>query len=385
MGARVERAIAVAVLAVRATFVVQMVLAVIDVTTRADRPFLFAGFAVAMILESALLAGVLLRSNSMTRTAAVIDILFIIVMILAEPLYSSPADRVGTWAAWGFAAGGAASLSAGTGLRSLRGAGLAGVALAAAYLAVSLPAASGTGMAGTALTNSVALVGFAVGSWVTARYGRNLAGIADAALAEAADVARRAAVDRQRMLLHDQATVLSLLSQTGLNLDLDMALRDQAARGSQQIRAFLAQEDLPAADRTSSDNGLPLPGVLATAVGEFADLPLTMNIDLVAGLRLSGSAGEALAAALRTLLHNVRQHARATAVTLHADRLPDGAWEVTVQDDGVGIESDRAAGFGLTVQAGSALREAGMSVTVESAPTDGTTVTIVGPTLVADA
>jgi signal transduction histidine kinase len=50
-----------------------------------------------------------------------------------------------------------------------------------------------------------------------------------------------------------------------------------------------------------------------------------------------------------------------------------------VQDDGVGFDPTRPYGFGLRVQAGSALREAGLSVEVDSAPQEGSRITIVGP------
>lgn len=155
-------------------------------------------------------------------------------------------------------------------------------------------------------------------------------------------------------------------------------MREQASRGSRQIRAFLAREDVPAAPGTVTGNLVSLAGVLRAVAEEFSDLALTVNVDLAAGIRVSGATGHALASGVRTLLHNVRRHARAGAVTVHADRLADGCWEVTVQDDGVGFDPDAVSGFGLRVQAGSALHEAGMGVVVDSAPGEGTKVTITG-------
>ncbi|MGN6330328.1 MAG: ATP-binding protein [Motilibacteraceae bacterium] len=281
--------------------------------------------------------------------------------------------------AWGFGAGATAAMSAGAGLPRLRHAAGGGGALVVAYLVVSLPAASHIGVAWTAVTNSVALIGFAAGTWVVARFIRELAAAADVARAGAAELARRAALDRQRLLLHDQATVLSLLSRPGLDQATESALRQQAARASRRVRAFLAQEGATAGLEVAGGAPLPLTGLLAAVVEEFGDLPLTVNIDLAGGVCLSGAASQTLAAAVRTLLHNVRQHARATAVTLHADTRPDGAWEVSVQDDGVGFDPEAVSGFGLRVQAGSALRESSMSVAVDSAPGEGAKVTIIGP------
>jgi signal transduction histidine kinase len=379
MEARAERAIVMAVLVVRATFVVQLVVSLAHSLGRAERPVLFTALAVTMLLESALLVAVSVRRRRLTRRAALVDVAVIVVMVLAEPLYSRPVDRVGTWVAWGFSAAAAGALTAGVGPRRLREAVLCALAMVGAYLAVSLPAATVTGFGWTAVTNSVALVGFAVGAWLTARLVRELARAADEARAEAAEAARRAAVERQRGLLHDQATVLSLLSRPGLPPETESALRHQAARGSKQIRAFLAHEDAPAAGSPTDGRSVPLAAVLAAVADEFADLPLTLNVDLAGQVRVAAAAAQTLAAAVRTLLHNVRRHAAATAVTVHADELPDGSWEVTVQDDGVGFDPARAPGYGLRVQAGSRLRELGMTAVVDAAPGEGTRVSIAGP------
>lgn len=90
MEARAERAIVTAVLAVRATFVVQLGLAICDGAAQAERPELFVGLGLAMVLESVLLAVFLMRRRAVTRTASLVDLWFIAVMILAEPLYSTP-------------------------------------------------------------------------------------------------------------------------------------------------------------------------------------------------------------------------------------------------------------------------------------------------------
>lgn len=379
MGARAERAIAIAVVAVRVTFAVQLILAIVHGAGRAEQPGLFVGLGLAMVLESVLLCAFVVRRWAVTRTAAALDLAFVALMILAEPLYSAPEDRVGTWIAWGFGAGAAAALATGVGLPRLREAAGGGGVLVVAYLVASVPAGRQTGTGWTAVTNSVALIGFSLGAWVTARFIRDLAGAADAARAETAELARRAAVERQRLLLHDQATVLSLLSRSGVDGELQAVLRQQALLGSRQIRAFLAREEAPAGVAVDRDGApVALARVLRAVAEEFGDLPLTVNVDLAAGVRVDGVAAIALGAAVRTLLHNVRRHAGAGAVTLHADRLPEGSWEATVQDDGMGFDPTLTAGFGLRVQAGSALRELGMGVAVQSAPGEGTKVTIIG-------
>lgn len=113
MGARADRAIVIAVVAVRATFVVQLILAVVDGAGRVGRPGLFVGLGPAMVVESVLLCVFLLRRRALTPTAAVVDLAVIAGMILAEPLCSGAADRVGTWVAWAFGAGAAGALATG--------------------------------------------------------------------------------------------------------------------------------------------------------------------------------------------------------------------------------------------------------------------------------
>lgn len=379
VGARAERTIGIGVIAARATFLLQLILSVNDGYSRSPSPAVFALAAGAMVVESIVFGVVVWRRGALSQRTAAVDVGLVAVLVALEPLYSSAADRVGTWAAWGFAAAIIVALTAGAGLRRGLSVAVAALVLWGVYVAVSLPAAWGRGMTSTALVNSVAMLGFAAAAWVFARFIRELARLADEARAEAAAVARNAELECQRMLLHDQATVLSWLSHTGLDPAMELALRDQAGRASQQIRAFLAAE--PAATQLATDIGEPLlRDVVSTVAGEFHDLPLTLNVDLVQDRQLEAHVGAALAAALRTLLHNVRRHARATSVVIHADRLADDRWELTVTDDGVGFDPAASTlGYGLRVQAGEALRAAGLGVCIDSGLGEGTRVAITGP------
>lgn len=381
--AKAEKAIVNGVLAGRATFVVQLILSLGEGYTRSSQAPVFAVVAAAMIVESVLFGSVLWRGKAIGVGVAAADVCFVAVALALEPVYSTPADRVGTWVAWGYGAAVVVSLSAGAGLRRPLHVGVAAVALSAVYLAVSLPATVGRGLTGTALTNSFAMLGFAAASWVIAHFIRDLALIADNARAEAVAVARSAELERQRMLLHDHATVLSWLSRTGLDPAMEVALRDQAGRASQQIKAFMAAERPAVQCIAGSTGGQPmLRDVLATVAGEFHDLPLTLNVDLVADHPLDGHVGAALAAAVRTLLHNVRCHAKATSVVVHADQVCADRWEVTVQDDGVGFNTVAVdPGYGLRVQAGEALHVAGLAVALDSVPGEGTKVAITGPSI----
>ena len=366
-----DRAAAITVIAVRMTFCAQLALAVPQGLGRAERPWLFGVLSGGALAESVLLMGFVWRSRRVGRSAAFADVGFACLAIAAEPLYSSRSDRVGTWVAWGFGIGCVAALTVGAGLRRRRDAGVAMLLLAAVYLAVSLPSQQPV----TAAVNSVALVGFATGSHLVAGFLHELARIADQARTAAAVAGQEAERERQRRLLHDQATVLALLSREHDDPVLEGVLRTQAATASQRIRAFLG--DTRTVEAAPSGGRPLLVDVVAAAAEDFGDLPITVNTDLVLGVRIASEHAEVLLAVITTLLHNVRRHAGAGAVTVHGDRVGGDRWELSVADDGLGFDPDNTAlGYGLGTLIGHASTVAGFAVDVDSAPGEGTRVTI---------
>lgn len=84
---------------------------------------------------------------------------------------------------------------------------------------------------------------------------------------------------------------------------------------------------------------------------------------------------------MATLLHNVRLHADASSVVLHADINQGGSeWELTVRDDGCGFDPAAVrTGYGLRVQVTQTLTRHRIRVDVDSFPGDGTTITLHGP------
>ena len=90
-----------------------------------------------------------------------------------------------------------------------------------------------------------------------------------------------------------------------------------------------------------------------------------------------------LAAALRSLLLNVRQHAQAGRVVLHAAEDEDGTgWEVTLHDDGIGFDTSATAfGVGLREVVVEQLARSEVSVEISSIRDLGTTVTLTQTTL----
>jgi signal transduction histidine kinase len=373
---RAERAVVVAVVAIRATFCAQLALAVPHGLTHATSPWLFGLLSALALAESSSLAAFAWRRRRITGAAAIADLGFACLVIAAEPFYSSPADRVGTWVAWGFGAGCAATLTVGTGLRRRRDAGAAAAVLAAAYLVVS----ASTPRPATAVVNSVALIGFVTASHLVANFLRELAAIADHARAAAASAAREAERERQRRLLHDQATVLALLSHHHDDPVLEGNLRIQAAAASRRVRAFLGDTRIASTDAVLSEDRPLLVDIVAAATADFSDLPITVNTDLVPHLRVRSQPAELLLAAIRTLLHNARRHAKASTVTIHGDLIDGARWELSITDDGVGFDpATTPLGYGLSTQAGHALTAAGFTVALDSAPGEGTRITITSP------
>jgi signal transduction histidine kinase len=222
----------------------------------------------------------------------------------------------------------------------------------------------------------VAYLGFALFPRALATYLRRLGSAADQARAAAVLAEREAERNRQRRLLHDNEAVLRLLADPTLDPALAELVRAQAVSGANRVRTFLTSPS-HGVDVGALEQG-HLAEVVRAVAAEFGDLPVELAVDLAQGATLDPPMAEAVSAAVRTLLYNVRLHARATAVTVHAD-YTGGRWELTVRDDGVGYDpAVTPAGFGLRQLVVANLTEQGVSVVVESVPGVGTVAVLVG-------
>ena len=311
-----------------------------------------------------------------TRTVAVtwailVDVAFG-VGILVVQTRGIPPSAYNSWGAWAYAITLPCAFWAGIGLARMWQSALAGSVCATAYLIALLPGATASGDATTPVTNSAAYLAFAVLGHAGATYLRRLAADADVARLEAARTAQQLERDRHRRLLHDQATVLQLLSRGEADPDLELALRRQAAVGAAEIRVFMTgrRKDRPGARDLAS--------VVRCAAAPFTDLPLTLNVELGDQVNLDPAVSTALARAVATVLHNVRVHADAQSVVVHADSVGQ-QWEVTVRDDGRGFDPRvTVLGYGLSEQVQATMIELGCRVRIESAVGEGTTVTMAG-------
>lgn len=284
--------------------------------------------------------------------------------------------QMGTWSVW--APGFAVASASGVGIwaRTRRGAiGLSSV-LGAVYLVVMLVWSDKSVWTIAANVATYPAFGLLVhwSTWHLRRLMREATAAREAAVAATA----RVELERYRLLVHDATGVLRLLGDEDTPEIMRRALRGQALAESARLRAYLS-DGVPGAPGTAQEESAwTLGRAVAGAVQGFDDLPLELAVDLAADTVLGEIDALVLQRALVTVLHNVRRHAHATHVVVHADRRGQ-AWELSVRDDGVGFDpSDRPPGFGLATQVGAEVLRRGMSATVESAPGEGTAVTFVG-------
>ncbi|GAA2093524.1 hypothetical protein GCM10009759_20200 [Kitasatospora saccharophila] len=344
--------------------------------------------ATAPALDAALMAVALAQSLAMCAVAvrrrqypaggwARADVAVAAVVLLGEPWYLLPEDWVGTWTAWGGALSVNAVFGAAIGFPARRQTVAATALVAAAY---ALPGVVlSHAHAPTAASNLIGYLVFAVAARSSATFIRRLGRDADEARRQAALSAAEAERDRHRLLLHDQITIMRLLSEPGLEPGLVEVLRRQAAAGAARVRHFLEQPDGGGPDDPAA--GTATLAALVRRAGEgFTDLPIDYAVDLAADVPVPPAAAGPLHEALATVLHNVRAHAAAGQVVVHADAPPGlGHWEVSVRDDGRGFDqARRPLGFGLRVQVSRALAEVGVESEIRSAPGAGTVVLLRG-------
>jgi signal transduction histidine kinase len=200
---------------------------------------------------------------------------------------------------------------------------------------------------------------------------RRLGDRTDAARAATAEEARRDEFQRHRLLLHDQASLLTMLAGVNLPPALHTAAQEQARAAANTIKAFINDPHHAEAERP-----MTLDGIVHEVIQEFLDLPIVAVTSLAAIECVSTRHATAVRAALRTALYNVRHHADAQHVVIHADH-PAGTdtWELSVRDDGRGFDmATTTLGFGLRTQVIDELRAIDVQATVTSYPGDGTTI-----------
>ncbi|WP_148089475.1 ATP-binding protein [Kitasatospora cineracea] len=382
-----ELAVVIAFVLMRAGTLLEILPAAPRGTARATDPVLDGLLMAVALAQSLAMCLVAVRRRQYPAGGwAWADVAVAMAVLLAQPWYLAPEDWVGTWTAWGGALSVNAVFGAAIGLPTRGQTAAATAAVAAAYAVPGVVLSHAH--ASTAASNLIGYLVFAVAARSSATFVRRLGRDADEARRQAAVLAAEAERDRHRLLLHDQITIMRLLAEPGLEPGLVEVLRRQAAAGAARVRHFLEQSDADLAGSGRAEDG-PSAGerpevMLAELVrqaGEgFTDLPIDYAVDLAADVPVPPAVAGPLRAALATVLHNVRAHAAAGQVVVHADAPPGlGRWEVSVRDDGRGFDqARRPLGFGLRVQVSRALAEVGVESEIRSAPGAGTVVLLRG-------
>lgn len=279
---------------------------------------------------------------------------------------------VGTWEVWAMAMAINTSAVAATWMRPLPA---FGHALCSALWVGGFSIAAAPDVWRTTATNAITIPGYAVVVAVLAFYIRRLAAEADTSRVEAIAATRALELARYQRTVHDATSILRMLSDDDTPDAVLPGLKLQAEREAMRLRNYLD----PVSLQPEAYSCLTVGSMLSEALEGFDDLPLETAVELGAEAPLDPGVWAAARGAVTTILHNVRIHARAHQVVVHADALDD-QWEVVISDDGVGFDqSSQRLGFGMNDQVDRALAEAGASAHVVSAPGEGTSITLTGP------
>jgi hypothetical protein len=376
----VERAFSLLVVGIRLGTLLTMAPSLAPGVAVSPRPGLYlASWIVAAAAAIAISVLALVRQGPLGRGLFVADVLLAVVLLLLGGLCVPTDQRIGTWI--GFQPGNAlGALLSGALVRGL-GLWLAGLAVVVvADVAFRWPQVSSVN-ASTVIGNVLTYVVLVSVSRVVTAYMRRVAADGDAARAEAAALARRDEERRAQIALHNGAALMRLLADPDLDDDVRRAVRQEAEREAHRMRSYL----LGRSPDLDGDDGEDrhLVSVVRATTARFSDLPLHAAVDLADGVRVDGAVAAALDHALAALLLNVRDHAGASRVVVHADAeaTPDGPrWTVTVHDDGRGFDADRATwGVGLREVVHAQLTELGVDVAITSRPGHGSTAVLIGP------
>lgn len=347
-------------------------LAAMPALSRVDHPWLTGAtwiLATVMLIAVAALTVVTRRPPGVPY--AVLDVA-VAVALLVVGLWTVPVElRTGTWV--GFQLGYALCVSCG--LSAVRSRWLWMLLLASLVVAeVVYVAPTVADLTDLTLAVSTCLTLLVLGplAWFGCQTIVRIGTEADEARRYAAEAAKAEEERRARLAIHNGTAMMRLLVETDA-ANGNGALRSQAEVELNRMRAYLSgQTPPPVSDATNL-------AAVVTAVGaEFDDLPITVVADLAQDVSLSRGLADDLAAALRSLLLNVRQHARAGRVVLHAAEDEDGSgWEVTLHDDGIGFDTSQTElGVGLREVVVEQLARSGVDVRISSIRDLGTTVTL---------
>lgn len=374
---RVERAFAWGLVLTRAAVMASGSAGVLAGYRASGASPLYLSGIVAVIGWSVLLAAEALRRDAVPGPRwGIADVIVsaAALLMLGSQHQAQPTDPQATLM---WTAGLAGNVCAAVGLWARRRADLAfSFALVAVYLTIGIVA---VGLPwSTTVVNAVLWSTFTLFAYVFAGTWRSLAAEADEMRRRDVAAAEQRALDRARCVVHDPAAILRMIADPATPPASLAALRTQAALEARRLRSFMAdQHDRPGGE----DAGEPtVAAAVRAATRGFDDLPLEVIVDLAEDSTLHPTAAASLTLAVTTCLHNVREHAAASTVVVHADAIGD-LWEVVVRDDGRGFDPGTAVlGHGLRTLVKAQLAAAGVRTQIDSAPGEGCAVILTGTT-----
>ncbi|MGV1010734.1 MAG: hypothetical protein ACOYBY_19465, partial [Dermatophilaceae bacterium] len=345
--------------ALRVVILVPLLIGVVGGAGTSTRLGLYLAVSGAVVVTSAwMIVSALRRGTLLVGGWRIADLALGLVALPALAMALPVEQLVGTQVGW--ANGYAINVAALAGGYLPRAAAIGyGLAAGAMTFVVSrlVPTATPYDVVGNALVP----VAFAVASTMFAAFFRDLGRSVDEARAAEVRATKALELERYRLTVHDATGILRLLADEATPAEVRPALQRQAAAEANRLRGYLRD-----GQAHPDGNGIPTLGsVLEEAICGFSDLPLEVSTDLGGRVALPAEQGLALGRAVATVLHNVRRHARAEIVYVHAD-VHGSEWEVVVRDDGTGFDpAIRELGFGLQVQVVQALRSAGMTCRID--------------------
>lgn len=313
------------------------------------------------------------RRGEVTASWGWTDLAISLVGFVGQTLMLPASTIVGDWAAWGGGLLACTVVAVGAWTHSIRRAAVVCAGVMVAYLLVTLSLDAEPPP--VLLANAVVYPIMGITASIFIVYLRGLARAAEQSHREAIESARQIELDRYRLLVHDATGILRLLGAEDTPREMLPALRRQSKTEATRLRRYLAD---PRRSGPGESASWTLGRVVDEAVEGFWDLPLEIATDLGSGVPLAEGNALALQRALATILHNIRRHAQAHLVVIHADSEP-GTWILVIRDDGVGFDLDTTPlGYGLGVQVFAELERQDMVVDLRSRPGAGTTVTVTG-------
>ncbi len=378
--AGVERVFSYFIVAVRLGTIAQMIPALpVGVATAPDEVAYLACWAAAAFAAVTVSAVTLVRRRPLGAAAAAADFALACVLLVLGPLVLAPGERLGTWHS--FQPGYVLSViitASGVRSRTVWVGGVLGII--GCYL-VYLSGEIERDMISTAIGNVLTFVVYGLVAHLFFGYMRRIAHDADVSRARAAELARREEERRAQVMMHNGVALMRLLTEPGTGAARSRLI-DQAEVELRRMRSYLRGrapdgEAAAAPSAAGANPSVALAAMIKQVCERFADLNVDALLDLGADLKLRTADAEALERALESLLLNVRMHARADGVVVHLDQGTNGNWTLTLRDDGVGFDpASVIAGVGLREVVMGELRQRGLTVEVESAVDEGTTVTI---------